>query len=1054
MPAAAAAAASAAEPGLLTKLHTYVQISPQLGVLAERLGLKRLVPVAVDRAMCEIITPIVERSVTIACMTTYELVTKDYASDPDESRLRAAAHLMVSSLAGSLALVTCKEPLRVSLGTQLKMMLQPSMDPAMLAQAVELLVNDNLDLGCTIIERAATDKAVRDIDKSLAQAYEARAAARQRGVDFYQRSLMQQQQQGAAFPAALPESLKPKPGNPAQQRVYEDYGRLPRGVHPLPRGYAEGGQPPSSPLQAGMEGPPGAVPDKPDTRLPEGSLHGAALIEGLMTWTAAADSAVNAALQRDPNASFEACGAELAPVLGQFKEMLGGEDVTLFCAKRIIRRTWEYLSKVHAGLHAEALALCVAAMGGPDSLGARRICAELTSFWVGINSEAKFNRDVAEALIRKGLLLLPEVDAYLAKLLLQTRTQALGDFAVLLARAVKDGLAGYADVSMSLDLLGKLSAAAGSNEAILQLLSAARQSSRARAALRAGLPDLAGLKDKQDPPGFHQQVAQLFEDFARRAMANPEEKLHAPFVAQLRQAGLLNLDDATDRMLRILVELAVNHCLQSEAPTTRPDGTQAPGPLSFLAIDPLVKLIVCLVAGHGGGEAFLNRMLAMTVCLLRRDAEDKAGAFNGRPYLRLLLGLASELGPLEEAAAASAAAAPAQPPRYLRCLGLALLMLQPSSVPGFGYGYLEMLSHRCFMPRLLMAPGGAGWPLFEALLIGLLQFLEPALRAAELAEPLRLLYKGTLRLLLVLLHDFPEFLCEHQYRLCEVIPPPAIQMRNLILSAFPRNMRLPDPFTPNLKVDLLPEIAAPPRGVPPADKLLPRPLAALVDSLLQQAGAAGGNAASGAPRTPRQQISPAALQQLVGMLQSGGSDSTTQQQQGAAQQRYSTPLLAGLVLYIAAAAQPHGPVLPGSPAMQLLGRLVSVLDPEGRYLLLNAVANQLRYPNSHTHYFSCVLLALFSEASRDAGGEEVRAQITRVLLERLIVNRPHPWGLLITFIELIKNPRYCFWQHGFTRCAPEIERLFESVARSCMGVQGGAAAAGKLMDGAEDGIKA
>ena len=25
-------------------------------------------------------------------------------------------------------------------------------------------------------------------------------------------------------------------------------------------------------------------------------------------------------------------------------------------------------------------------------------------------------------------------------------------------------------------------------------------------------------------------------------------------------------------------------------------------------------------------------------------------------------------------------------------------------------------------------------------------------------------------------------------------------MRNLILSAFPRNMRLPDPFTPNLKV--------------------------------------------------------------------------------------------------------------------------------------------------------------------------------------------------------------------------------------------------------------
>ena len=61
--------------------------------------------------------------------------------------------------------------------------------------------------------------------------------------------------------------------------------------------------------------------------------------------------------------------------------------------------------------------------------------------------------------------------------------------------------------------------------------------------------------------------------------------------------------------------------------------------------------------------------------------------------------------------------------------------------------------------------------------------------------------------------------------------------------------------------------------------------------------------------------------------------------------------------------------------------------------------------------------------------EYIREQVTRVLLERLIVHRPHPWGLLITFIELIKNPRYSFWSHGFTHCATEIERVFESVAR-------------------------
>jgi CCR4-NOT transcription complex subunit 1 len=40
---------------------------------------------------------------------------------------------------------------------------------------------------------------------------------------------------------------------------------------------------------------------------------------------------------------------------------------------------------------------------------------------------------------------------------------------------------------------------------------------------------------------------------------------------------------------------------------------------------------------------------------------------------------------------------------------------------------------------------------------------------------------------------------------------------------------------------------------------------------------------------------------------------------------------------------------------------------------------------------------------------------------------------LITFIELIKNPRYNFWRKSFIRSAPEMERVFESIARSCLG---------------------
>ena len=80
----------------------------------------------------------------------------------------------------------------------------------------------------------------------------------------------------------------------------------------------------------------------------------------------------------------------------------------------------------------------------------------------------------------------------------------------------------------------------------------------------------------------------------------------------------------------------------------------------------------------------------------------------------------------------------------------------------------------------------------------------PCCLACALTSSSPRLFQGTLRVLLVLLHDFPEFLCDYHYGFCDVIPPNCIQLRNLILSAFPRNMRLPDPFTPNLKVELGP----------------------------------------------------------------------------------------------------------------------------------------------------------------------------------------------------------------------------------------------------------
>ena len=73
---------------MIPNLAAYITINEALVLFQQTPSLKRVVPVAVDRAIRDIIQPVVERSVTIGVMTTRELVNKDFAMEPDETKLR------------------------------------------------------------------------------------------------------------------------------------------------------------------------------------------------------------------------------------------------------------------------------------------------------------------------------------------------------------------------------------------------------------------------------------------------------------------------------------------------------------------------------------------------------------------------------------------------------------------------------------------------------------------------------------------------------------------------------------------------------------------------------------------------------------------------------------------------------------------------------------------------------------------------------------------------------------------------------------------------------
>lgn len=61
--------------------------------------------------------PVVERSANVAAMSSANIVSRDFAAEGDENKLKRAAHNMVRRLASGLALVTAKEVLRQTLVT-------------------------------------------------------------------------------------------------------------------------------------------------------------------------------------------------------------------------------------------------------------------------------------------------------------------------------------------------------------------------------------------------------------------------------------------------------------------------------------------------------------------------------------------------------------------------------------------------------------------------------------------------------------------------------------------------------------------------------------------------------------------------------------------------------------------------------------------------------------------------------------------------------------------------------------------------------------------------
>jgi len=119
--------------------------------------------------------------------------------------------------------------------------------------------------------------------------------------------------------------------------------------------------------------------------------------------------------------------------------------------------------------------------------------------------------------------------------------------------------------------------------------------------------------------------------------------------------------------------------------------------------------------------------------------------------------------------------------------------LQPLKYPGFAFAWVELISNRYFMAPLLLSEECPD--LYSILITDLLKYLQLILTSDALSNPIvKDFYKGVLRVFLVLLQDFPDFLSEFSYLIIEDMPVGLTQLRNIVLSVFPRRIKLPYPF--------------------------------------------------------------------------------------------------------------------------------------------------------------------------------------------------------------------------------------------------------------------
>ncbi|CAI6340370.1 unnamed protein product [Periconia digitata] len=979
---------------------------------------------AVQQAIQEIIAPVVERSVTIAAISTSQLISKDFAMEPDEEKLRKAAHTVVQALSGALALVTCKEPLRMSIQNNIRSMSREMTlpDGALPEGHVLMFVNDNLDLVCSTVEKAAEVSSLQEIDTQIEDAVRARRVFRQTRPN-------EPFKDAAISPWAfyIPEPYKQVAGglNSHQLAIYDDFGRQSRtapianvpsqdsgrqlpdvlqdqfaAVPSMPTPAAAPAEPRQAPQQSRLQNP--QVPHAATQQ----QLNGYLEHQGPERGQRNAEDLLGDLMRMVKEAPEERISEVQPsnPIHHLFEQLITGIEFAgpnkEQWAFRVAGQVTNLLFADDAGrLEVETLAHLMSNLCQLSSQTSRQVLMWLATLH---DDDRIFNTPVMVALMEVGLMDMQRVNSTIAKAIQDRRLPAVQMLDSLLDETLlgEHPSAFRADFALSIDALTQWLVEDPDLEIGKSMINKLQ---------------VQPIEDALTPPSssHKDQFEYIFDEWVHLQNPDTPKKAIAAFMYQLDKDNVMRTQADSIHFMRTCIDSAIASYEREQA---LPYGTNSPD-MATIKIDALGRLIVDLVVYRGEKNGavqetkatYFDQILTVVILVLMNHANTRKDLFCQKGFSRLFSTVLFHLNDVVKDDTFASLKAD-----MFLAIARAFLALQPHNFPLFAFSWLHMIAHRIFIPAMLESGKDERWDVYAKLMETLLRYTGQLIKPTGEAMAAQQFYRGVLRVLLVIHHDYPEFLAENHFRFCNSIPMHCTQLRNLVVSAYPSNiLEMPDPFTAGLKVERIEDSHQGPI------------IRADIDEILRQAG----------------------IKETLDGLLKASEPKEAEMTKLSNSVYYAEPRPAGfelitttadptlihaIVLHIGATAlaseSSKGHAFDGSsPAAKLMERLVRQLRPEAKFHFISAIANQLRWPNSHTQYFSYALLHLFGPPNNDSFVLDVQQTITRVLLERLLVHRPHPWGLIITLLEILKNRTYAFWDLPFVKAAPEVERLFNAL---------------------------